>query len=823
MTVRRFGVLALTLSTVLVAGMWLGGVGTGNQVWAAGEPTKGAEDPLLTARQLMADVMTDDAWVRARSLPPDTKLGPREALVLLKGSRQLMPQNPTTLRLLALSAAATDQIDQAADALKTLVRIDPENLVAQVDFLDLLVRGKPVDEQIKIYKSALAKTSFDPQVRSEFAVRIGKLYAQRGENDEATKYFALSLQLNDVNMLAWQEICSAQAKANVAPQEQLKTIIQLLWCNPYQPEALLAGARLCDNANAHKVAANWLVAVAEQYRLGGTPTPPEILLELSCELICANRLSEATAVLGELSGIENGPAIIPMLQQAIAQLAPTPAATEPKADPAGGPTPSAEDLVLSMKKRSAAGLAQDPKNIGSLGESLFIDYYFAPTPSEDSRVRLENLKSVTSVTDPVYLRLLGWQLVQQGKLAEAKALLEPLGGKDAFAALGLARIAELEKNPTQLAAALKQGWEVHPSGLSAVLISLEARKNNITLPVTAKQKAVEDVAQTYPERMLGMHRQPRDLLLLQVKGLKPTYQVGDPVKVNVNVLNTSDRAIYAGPGGAAGLSVGLGGTVMGVNATPLGIFAIDNFPRVYRLERKSSVPLPMRVDQGLLRDIMYVNLTRRFSVSLMMVTNPRSDANGVMPGLGGQKIMAGQFDRNGLGIGGREVMVKSCEDLSKMPVDKQMMLSSMFLGIVYNIPEDSGEDNPATGPASQPAAKHSMASTRQLVIDTLVNQVLNGPPLVQAWMLRYAPNKDIPAPITAAFEKLGDSPDPVVRMMWYNHELMLAGKDGVARAKLVPLLQEKAAKDKDPIARQWAELLAEEAQIKVPDQPKSNP
>ncbi|MEI8196655.1 MAG: hypothetical protein WCI73_12155, partial [Phycisphaerae bacterium] len=280
--------------------------------------------------------------------------------------------------------------------------------------------------------------------------------------------------------------------------------------------------------------------------------------------------------------------------------------------------------------------------------------------------------------------------------------------------------------------------------------------------------------------------------------------------------------------------------LQGTNPAPLGIFAVENNPRIYRLERKATMTMPIRVDQGLVRDLLYVNPSRLFSVALLVLTNPRSEGTGVVPGLGGLRVSGGQFDRNGFPLGGADGLMKLCGDLSDMPVEKQMVIAAVLQAIVYNIPEDrgpAGNTPPATttapatdtaattttAPASQPAktvvptaeAGHtSLATARQQIILTLAQQLTSGEPLVQAWMLRYAPLKDIPTAVADALEKLDQSPDPTVRMMWYTRLLLRAGNDAEARAKMIPLLKQKAAADPDPLAKSWAEALAAEADLK---------
>lgn len=842
MKLRRFGLFAV-VSAVLLA---VAGSGNPGRSWSAEMPAvggAGGADPKANAKNLMADALTDDARTRARSLPPE--VGTREAQVLLQAARRISNQNPEMLRLLASATMKSGgNNDLALDALKTLVRMDPENLVAQVDFLDILARDKPVEEQIRFYQGALAKPNFKNQVKSEIAVRIGRLLTKRGDAEEALKYYAQALQLNDVNVGALQELCSQMAKSNAPPADRMGMLIRLLLANPYEPEALIAGARLLEATNNHNTAANWLVSALEQIRAVGMQAPPELFLELSSELICAKRSKEAAMLLSDLQKgkTDTAPTLLPMLSGLLALSSPADSTLPPPATgPATDTQPADSDFLGQMRQRGAAFCKANPKDANLLAETIWVEMYFAPKPADDVPEKLAQLLKLTSPTDGNYQRMLGWYLLRQHKYDEAKAVLAPLMAKDPLAALGMARLAEVQKDAAAVKDALIQGWHTYPLGLTAALLCVEARQEGVILPETPVSKAVAEVAKTYPESLLGVHRQPRDLLLVQTKGLKSSYNVSEPIVLNVNILNATDHALYAGPGGAVPSSIALGGSLQGTSPAPLGIFAVENNPRIYRLERSATMTVPIRVDQGLVRDLLYVNPSRLFSIALLVLTNPRPEGNGIVPGLGGIRVTGGQFNRNGFPLGGTDGLLKLCTELRDMPVEKQMIISAVLQAIVYNIPEDRGPaasetpaapatttapatENAATVPASQPAKaappvavapeRASLAAARQQIILTLVQQLTSGEPLVQAWMLRYAPLKDIPVSVAEALDKLDQSPDPTVRMMWYTRQLLRAGNDADARTKMSPLLKQKAAADTDPLAKSWAEALAAEADLK---------
>ncbi len=141
-----------------------------------------------TTRALLADQLLDDARQVARNPNLPTAISNRQALVLLKEARILSPDSPDILRALADVAHVAQQTDLELDAVKNLVRLEPDNLVEQVHFLDLLVQKRQtVEQKIAVCQAAFDSPKLNPQVRSEMAVRLYRLLLQRGQASEASR------------------------------------------------------------------------------------------------------------------------------------------------------------------------------------------------------------------------------------------------------------------------------------------------------------------------------------------------------------------------------------------------------------------------------------------------------------------------------------------------------------------------------------------------------------------------------------------------------------------------------------------------------------
>lgn len=778
-------------------------------------------------RMLMADALVNDARARAANDKVPAQVASKEAYVLLQKAHDLDPNSPTVLQLLSTAAVSVGDWDMAKTATKQLVGADPGNLVAQVSYLDFVARPKPVEEQIRIYQSALNRKELNAQVRSEMAVRVGTLLLQRGEADEAMANFTTALQLNDVNVGAWQQICKQLITKNAKPQERLSAIVNLLLANPYQPDALIAGARILEAANLPDPATDFLIAAVEQVKANGVQVPGDLMLEMAVQMAAANRKNEADAVVGELAKLENAPIDVALLAYSL------------KAPHMAVPGATDDGLLESARKRLAADVEADAKsatpNPASLENAIWVELFYAGKPADSTDAWIEKLKGSLGQGNDAYLRLVGWKLLRDGKFDEAKRILEPLAAKDSFAQFGMVRVYEATKKDQLAKDTLQDLWNSFPSGMLGFHVAAEARKLELPLKDTALTADLKAIANRYPTLWETAHRQPRDLVLLTPTLAKTRYNFGEPIMLNVTMTNTTDRPLSVGPMGAVSTSMAIEGTVRGIDRIDMGVFAIENSPRMYRLEHRAATQVPIRLDQRTLRDMLYGDPTRLFDFGLALVTAPRGSNRGAVAGLGGQHVAAGQFERNGFAMSNAHELASMIKDFSHMPVERQMLGAAVLQAMVYNIPEDRGPNGapaPTTGPSastSAPApaapvasgnADISLAQIRKDAIELLTTQLKQGNPLVQAWMIRYAPPKEnLPADLVAGIENLKASPDPLVRLAWYSHFEMQGLSDRAKAAGIPDALRAMVEKESDPLVRQWAFLLSQEATTLVALQP----
>ncbi len=766
----------------------------------------GAETLDEAARRLLADVLVEDARTKSRDGSIPVPLAIRETSALLQAAAKLDPTNPMILRHLAEAARVAKQTDLLRETLRMTIKADPGNLVAQVQYLELLaLSSQTVDDRLRVYQSAMGNKKLDPQVRSEMAVRVARLMYERGDTEETKKMLAAALQLNDLNVGALQDVANIAANAKAPAMEQLKAQVAILLASPYQPDSWIAGGQILARNNLHEDAAMWLLAGLEQLNFTGVQSP-KLLTDLAVEYGIANKRAEAEPLFRAVTGMPDAPLEVLLAAQVFGLTA---VAAAPAVEGAAATTQLA-NLPERIREKLAARVKAEPEVAEVLAEALTLELMRLPEISSDFQGRLDAYKKVSKPTDTAYVRIEGLFLLRAGKAQEAKEKLELIADKDLMAQVARATACVELKQTEEARQILQDIWLTQPTGLVALEVAQTARRAGITLRDTQKSKEFSAVVKQVPATTFTAHRQPRDFVLIFAELSKRRYGLGEAVVLTVKQTNTADRALPVGPAGVVKTTVGLAGTTRGMDSLALGMFALDDVHRTYRLERRSSLEFEVRVDQGMLADIFRNNPLRAFPVSMTLLTAPRGTAKEFAIGLGGQVVATGDFDRAALPLRTLDDVMKLAAAVPSMSAEQQLRQAYLLAAVLPGVPAP----NDAT-PAQEAA---NLKTARAALEATVLPFMQSGSPIVRAWMFRMAPRigltpelyKAVDVPPTA---DAGASPaENLAAQMMFAQRLAATGLivGGEVRAGAIKTLTAHGATEKEPLTKEWLGLLVEE-------------
>ena len=464
-----------------------------------------------------------------------------------------------------------------------------------------------------------------------------------------------------------------------------------------------------------------------------------------------------------------------------------------------------------------------PKDRLLLAEVLTTELGVLPEVTPDIEVNLKALKAEMAGKDSMVLaRIEGWMLYRQGKLQAARERLSAGATADPAARLALARIALAESQPDVARKTLQDLWAEHPTGVLALMIAKTAQRAGISLEETALSHQMGEAAKRITSSTMYAHRQPKDLVLVSTSLPKRQMNVCEPIVLTVRQTNTSDRALSVGTNGAVKTTAALAGTTRGLGALNMGMFAIDDPQRIYRLERRATIQYDIRVDQGVLAQVFIANPIRTITVGTSLITGPRGTTQRYGAGLGGQVIAVGDFDRVGVQYRTVEQVNQTAGQLLTQPAERRLIDAYTLSVLVASLPEDQP---PAEGEAPQV----SMSALRTNIAASLVPLINESHPITLAWLMRMVPQISIAADMARLLDKAppatqaGPAYTNIARIVWAwrrTREGIFVGSD--TRAKATEAIKDELAQETDPLVKEWFGLQLEELTTVLSTAPTTN-
>ncbi len=744
----------------------------------------------------LASALANDARdvLRDPSVSPD--LAARQATVLLQFSVRLDPSDLHAQKLLAESARISGKPDVQKEALRAIIHDDSGDLVAQVRYIDLLAgNSQNLEDRAKIYNNALQQSSLDAQIRSEMALRLARIAQERGDNDQAKQFLAQSIKLNDVNIGALRDMVR-MAGTDTSPNGQVtrvKAIAALLTANPYQHDAWIDAARICEAANLPDRATELLNTALDQLAADGYPPDAYMSLELTLQ----------QAIAGQAQAYENSTRLAdlpdaPLDALLIAHMV---AVDRPTSSRAGQAQTAAtlEKLLTEIRLRLARMVKEDPDTHKSPPYTAYADaagiaLTMLPTPGPDVSAWIDAYTKEAGAEDATVSRLRGWNLYRQGKLPEAQEVLEKVSSSDPLAQLGLARIL-IDQNKKAAAGSLLQDlWGTHPSGLLELQIAQTARRAGVKLADTSWSAQVREAAAKLTPAIANMHRSTHDVVLMTAGFRKNTVGFGEAEFLGVRLTNTTDHAQPVGRDGVIKTTVGLGAALRGSDLST-GLYAVEDFQRVYRLLPYQYVEGSIQVDQGAVSDVLQQNPEKTLAVNVVVVTAPRIlGGSQFSAGLGGQVVRVGDFQRAGFAIAGGSDAAKLMQEMNAMTGEKKLARIEAACAYLEELAQSTATD---------PQVKSTTDDIKGQFVKALVPLAASSDVITRAALARCLPSPGVDEQLDKIADSLISDSDPLVRLMSARRQDRLAHRAGPAAEAAVSALESRAKAETDGLIKEW--------------------
>ncbi|MEO1583799.1 MAG: hypothetical protein AAFR96_04405 [Planctomycetota bacterium] len=200
------------------------------------------------------------------------------------------PDDPILLRYLIAAERAAGDEQAVIDATASLVRLDPEDEVAQLRLISWSIsRKQTTDERLAAYAEWLDGRGRDfladsPAIASRLALDAALLHREDGDDEAFIGRLAQATRLDSSNKEAAALAAAVFGQRSQDPVARLELAINLLLADPVDPALHLAVAEQLAERRAFDQARRFFNLAAALYRLAGTDTETPQFIEARTSL-----------------------------------------------------------------------------------------------------------------------------------------------------------------------------------------------------------------------------------------------------------------------------------------------------------------------------------------------------------------------------------------------------------------------------------------------------------------------------------------------------------------------------------------------------------
>ncbi|MBL8763036.1 MAG: hypothetical protein JNM07_02055 [Phycisphaerae bacterium] len=547
-------------------------------VHVAIEPPRADADQLwrsLVARQVARTALLDLKLIRD---PGESDF--RIAHTVLRMASTLAPQDADIARMVADAARAAGDADAETEALRSVVRGDASDTVAQLRLvLGQIGRLQSVEERLAQLERLTGDgaRALDPSVRSRLALEAALLHHQRGESPVFARWLSRAIELDATNKDAALLAVDFADTRITDHRARLDLLATLLYADPLDHATHLRLARELAAAGAAKGAQRFydlMKSLAEQQ---GVRLTDAMDAELQVQKW---RVQGGSRVLADLSALIDRPR--KQMEQLREEALKSGIAARRIQDP--------KDIRLTLdmervRLASASAVGDDARTTSCMEEfegtlERYVSRIASPATRPDNMTEsdaeeetrrwtneatwlrvwtgqqldkaeaaLAELREQRGINPDARSRLEGWMSLHKGDLVAAERLLAPLSGTDPLADMGMAAV--LEARGDAGAGARYTAVARRQAGtLAGAWAATRAEKaGGAAFDPGPEAKALEDWAKSIPAHLDRMVENPRNFMSLTASFENRKIGPIDRAVLRVRLRNTAPIPLGVSPAG----------------------------------------------------------------------------------------------------------------------------------------------------------------------------------------------------------------------------------------------------------------------------------
>lgn len=595
------------------------------------------------------------------------RVSPAAAAALGDAAGQMFDNDPRLLRLAADLRIDLGQRDLAIKLLSALRQLQPDDQLAQVQSIDLIVsRMETADAKADYLTRVVDNAAVPAEVRSHAALLLSGVQSQRGLDEAAMAAVDQSLHLNPLNPRALQIHLDSAMRSGTAPQ-RARALVDLLLANPLQPAVLSRLAEENARAGAADVAIDLYRRLFAQLATSQSPPTTDDAINYTVLLVQAGRAKDAGPVvdavtkndpfsapvqyLGVLMAQQSGDAAGAAAQVEIARAALTKnlialqaSFNKNTAKPEEGGKEGGKAVLPDIK--AAAALLQSLKKpeltqayVNDLAAIAWLDVYFLGRPADGAVAA-----AIDQLADPkgaVPNRIDGFAALAAGDFDAANVKLSAVAPRDPLSQIGMLSLRLKQgQDKAAIAADAAKLLAQYPVDVWSLMIRQSTAAAGPLKYRSGEADAVVAESNRLPRPWLEFGKTPSDNYLLDVDALQPSITIGQPLLARVTLQNIGDRPLLIGPGGVIDQNVPIDMNMRSLTEEPFPGAAVARLTGRIVLQPNQSTSTVVRLDSTAIDTYIATNPQYGLSIFVSAVVNPVLRNNVVVPGVGGTRAQA---------------------------------------------------------------------------------------------------------------------------------------------------------------------------------------
>jgi len=450
----------------------------------------------------LVDLARHDAALR-QAAPTDADAV--HVLTLMQAAARVEPALPEAYYWQYDLLSRLNRHARALDALDNYVRLQPDDLVARLRWIELRIeQAQTAEDRINFCCNLLERDDLPALVRSDLHRHLAVLAYGRGEDQVADQHLELAVKLCPHNIAA-ARLAVEMGRQNGKAIAQVRMILSLIAASPARLDLLWQLGQLLDDLSLHTQARSWYEHALAMHRRSHPDSPPPAphLFDLARGLADGGELRKAVEVCEQ--AIEADPPYTRarlLLWHVASKLGQDDLARQQL------------DAVDQQYQQRHAAVVQQRDWRAAARMAWFYAIY---RPQPERAMQLAALAAAASQSHPEAMRAMGFAALAADDFDKAVEVLKPMAETDQTAALGLARAYLGKGQKTDALAVLDRAAKMRYSGLIFEQIADLLTQNQQPVPPPPDRSDVVKLLSEFDRRVLEFAEDPDKFIELTVR------------------------------------------------------------------------------------------------------------------------------------------------------------------------------------------------------------------------------------------------------------------------------------------------------------------